>query len=373
MKLAEFRPKADIPPDPPNPSGKPVKLAGTGDPAPRGDVEPSAGSVAPLPGQITIDEAIQEVENESAKADEGEKSVTSVTPSGIEVLYSWAPRRLYRVRHPKYLAAAEWTECPSVTTVLGVLDKSGPLTWWAQGVAVDGVRELFARGEMDSIGLQQVATKEIVDLLVTHRLSVNHIKNSAADRGVNVHGALEDWFSNASIPTEKGIEQDWPENERGYIRGLTEFLLAIDRHNAVAEHAELMVGSLQHQYAGRFDLVLTLSKPVEVVTKIYPKRKPRIEEIPAGRYLLDLKTSKRVYETHYLQLEAYEAAAVECGYQPTDYRGVVHVTADGRYELALNKDWTFGDFLSVRACYQTMHERKIVQALRDELDAKDAA
>ena len=325
-----------------------------------------------------------------------EQYVTSVTPSGIEVYYSWAPRRHYKLRFAgtdAYKAGISppndvgWTEVPSVTTVLGVLEKP-QLVWWGQGVGVEGTLELLKRklirhyqgaymigGEFGSDGLlgASEATRDgIVSLLTEHKLTVNHQRDKAADRGVNVHDALEQTFYTGDYPDPK--HERWQEHERGYVRGIVEFLKAIEgAYNVEDAQQELMVGSLEHQYAGRFDLVLTLSKPVEVVTKCYPKKPPKVEEIPAGRYLLDLKTSKRVYETHYLQLEAYEAAAVECGYAPTDYRGVVHVTADGKYELALNKDWTLDDFLTVRACYQTMHERKIVQALRDELSAKDAA
>lgn len=212
------------------------------------------------------------------------------------------------------------------------------------------------------------ATKDsIVELLVEEKISSNHQRDKAADRGVNVHDSLENWvkFGHPLDPEE------YPEEQQGYFKGLQSFLVDVSVKGLPKTEAELMVGSLQHQYAGRFDLVLTLSKPVEVVTKIYPKRAPRIQEIPAGRYLLDLKTSKGIYPTHFMQLEAYEAAAVECGYAPTDYRGVVHVTADGRYELALNQDWRFEDFLAVRACYQVMNEREALRILREELDAKD--
>ena len=86
-----------------------------------------------------------------------------------------------------------------------------------------------------------------------------------------------------------------------------------------------------------------------------------METVPAGSYLLDLKTSKRVYETHFLQLEAYEQASVECGYGPTDHRGVIHVTEDGRYEFVLNTDWTFEDFKSVRQTYSVMHQREQIR------------
>ena len=297
---------------------------------------------------------------------------TSVTPSGIEVAYSAEPRRHYKLRQrhmdcdPEQSWQTEWVETPSVTNVLGVLEKP-QLVWWGMKVGVQGCIELAHRGILTLSGPNENPRLEeqIIEKLTSEKLTVNHQRDRAADRGVNVHGALEAWVEGRVIDGN-----DYAEHERPYVEGLASFILAV--HSAVAsKEAELMVGSLQHQYAGRFDLVLALSKPVEVVTKVYPKRKPKMEEIPAGRYLLDLKTSKGIYPTHMLQLEAYEAAAVECGYPPTDHRGVIHVTADGRYELALNKDWTLEDFLAVRACYQVMNEREVLRVLRDELDATE--
>lgn len=299
-----------------------------------------------------------EPEVASPQAPQEEQKVTAKTPSGVEIEYVWSPRRLYRLNRGDV-----WEEVPSVTTVLGVLDKSGPLTWWGMKVGIDGCIALHEEGHT----LPLLGTEEIVRRLTERKLTVNHVKDKAADRGVSVHTVLEEWVASDTVTYD-----NLADNEQPYAVGLEQFFLAIE--GAIdGKEAELMVGSLQHQYAGRFDLVLTLAKPVSVVTRVFPKKPPRIEEIPAGRYLLDLKTSKRVYDTHYLQLEAYEAAAVECGYAPTDYRGVVHVTADGRYELALNKDWCFDDFLAVRRCFAVMNERAVVQALRDELDAKEVS
>lgn len=317
------------------------------------------------------------------------QGTSTVTPSGIEIAYEWAPRRLYRLRgtgiecaftDPSRTQIAsyktdQWREVPSVTTVLSVLDKSGALTWWGMKVGVEGVLSLHDQGILSSFGggvcrldeMKTVDTDAVVSLLTEHKLTVNHVKDKAADRGVNVHNALNGWAVGEMISASA-----YPESERGYVQGLYDFCEAVTDNLSATPETELMVGSLQHQYAGRFDLVLTLSKPVEVVTRCYEKRKPKIEEIPAGRYLLDLKTSKRVYDTHHLQLEAYEAAAVECGYAPTDYRGVVHVTANGKYELCLNKDWTLEDFLAVLRCYRVINEHKVIAELR-ELDAKEVA
>ena len=340
-----------------------MRLAELKDPGPPSDETSEVGS---LP------------DTQEGRQEGQEQFVTETTPSGLEILYSWAPKRLYRLRTwdgaDMLREEPPWREVPSVTTVLGVLHKPA-LPWWGMKVGVEGVLDLVDKGHVSIEEWSTATAEHLVQLLTEHKLTVNHQLDKAADRGVNVHGALEAWCEHG-ILAQPAV---FPETERGYIEGLNAFQGAID-HALGGVESEIMVGSLEHLYAGRFDLVLALDKPCEVVTRCFPKKPPKVEEIPAGRYLLDLKTSKRVYDTHFLQLEAYEKASVECGYEPTDYRGVVHVTADGKYELVLNKEWTFEDFAAVRQCYavlnereQIKNEREVEQALRDELGAKDAA
>lgn len=296
-----------------------------------------------------------------SKADEntGEPQGSSVTtPSGLELYYQPKrddppQRRLYRVNG---------LEVPSVTTILKIIDEPGALIWWGQGIGVEGTLKLILEG-----ACAPDATKdEVVDLLTQHKISVNHRRDEASTRGTNVHAALEFWCETGTVPQW----DDFPETESGYVKGVAELLGALG--DAVEDiEAEVMVGSLEHQFAGRCDLTFRLTRSVELVTRVYPKRKPKIEEIPAGRHRWDLKTSKNVMPKHHLQNEAYEEGAIECGYAATDHRAIAHVTADGRYELVMNPDWTFEDFLAIRHVWTVMNQREVIQALRDEFDATE--
>lgn len=299
----------------------------------------------------------------------------SLTPSGIEVYYQSGPKRLYRVRDGKLAHEesvgedfAPWHEVPSVTTVLGVIDKSGALTWWGQGVGGIGALKLQQAGEdltdvqaLIAAGSDDDARKLLCSKLTEHKLSTNHVRDKASDRGVSVHDAFEQWAGDQRIIPQPIV---YPEHERGYVAGLAAFLKQLAGGEPDGIQAEVTVASLEHRFAGRYDLRLNLRKTAQVVTRIYPQRQPKIEVIPEGSYLLDLKTSKGIYDTHYLQLEAYEGASVECGYEPTDWRGVIHVTADGRYELHINQlknavqPWAHSDFLAARELYGRMNEVK---------------
>lgn len=283
----------------------------------------------------------------------GVAQVVTITPSGIEVYYQSGPKRLYRIRQaphgePPYIDGElqDWVEVPSASTVLDVLEKGG-LSWWGMKVGVEGVCRLYARADqgteqerfavLDDLG--NVNVDGLVDRLKAEKLTVNHVKGAAADRGTNVHGALELFADTGVLPNP----DLYPETEAGYVRGLIAFLKDTDPD---VEHSELMVGSVMHGYAGRFDLVAKLNG-TKYASKCYPKRASIIDQLQPGmRWLLDLKTSKSVYASYHLQTGAYEGAFEEDGYEPVDATGIVRVTADGKYELVPGRA-TVEDFVAV--------------------------
>jgi hypothetical protein len=282
--------------------------------------------------------------------------VRDVTPNGIVVEYESSPKRLYRVNG---------VEVPSVTTVLGILNKP-QLVWWGMQKGVQGVLDLFELGALgtavdwgterehlcifDSANFELITHRateaDVVDLLKSHKLTVNHRLDQAADRGVNVHDALETWARNGHMPNP----EEFPETEKGYVQGLVKFLEDLD---PVPVRCEVMVGSAEHGFAGRFDLVLNTPTSEEYTSRCYPKRADKRGILGPGTFLCDLKTSKGVYTSHELQLAAYEIAAVEGGYPETDAQAVIHVTADGKYELVFSRA-TGEQFLAIRKAYDVL-------------------
>lgn len=336
---------------------------------------------------MRVDEFLHPVEETVKEVEVVEpEHVTSLTPSGIECWYSWEPRRHYKLREhitPEDVAfprlmelgghakdergsfVGDWREVPSVTTVLNVLDKSGALTWWGMKVGVEGFLKLLTDDDgpicttFDGYHVVEcpggdiaLATDDIVALLTKHKLTVNHVKDKASTRGVNVHSAFERWAEDQSY---RPVVDTYPETEQGYIRGLISFLDDLGEVEDV--ESEVMVGSIVHGFAGRYDVRMVLPEPREMVTRIYPKRAPKREIVPAGRWLKDVKTSKNVYPSHAAQLAGYELGSVEDGYGETDYQAVIHLTDDGRYELVRTYA-TADDFLSILAAYQTMQGAK---------------
>lgn len=236
----------------------------------------------------------------------------------------------------------------SVTEALECLDKPA-LPWWGMTVGVRGLHALMGMGiavptkhpehghwclaHAKNGRWEEATVEDLVDLLTTIKATVNHKKDEGGKRGQSAHDAFEAWGVTGELPDPKQYSFE----EEPYVRALRDFLEILGS-DWETEAQEIVVGSKQHGFAGRFDMKGRLAAPKKVVTKVYPKNPPKTVEIPAGRGILDLKTSKDVYFNHALQLEAYEGAGVECGHEPTDWRAVLQVGADGRYQLRITSD-----------------------------------
>lgn len=266
-----------------------------------------------------------------------------VTPSGLGIRYEDG-KHLYFLREEGD-PPTDWRRVPSVSTILKCLDKPA-LPWWGMTVGVSGVLRLQQDGKLPPV----CDPATVVSLLTEHKLTVNHVRNKAAARGVTVHDALEAWCRDGEVPNP----DLWPEDQQGYVHGLLAFLEAVD---LTPEASECMVASQTHGYAGRYDLRCRLD---EATVRCLAHKDPAKDAwalIESGRYMLDLKTSSGVYLEHHLQLEGYEGASVECGYGPTDHRAVLRVTADGRYELRLSRA-RHQDFLAVLGCHLALEQLK---------------
>lgn len=282
-----------------------------------------------------------------------------LTPSGIPVYFASAPKRHYRVgvagTIPEALEAVrsdpvalqgyveDWPVVPSVTEVLGVLDKSAALVWWAQRIGMQGALALMNEG------LLHDDLDAMIDLLTQKKITVNHQRDKAGDRGQAVHDALESWARNGHMP-DPSI---YPPEQEGYVRGLVAFLRDIPSAEPVG--AEVLVASAEHGYAGRYDLRLRTNAEHEVVVR-QTATKVRRRPLAPGLLLADLKTSKSAYPTHALQLAAYELASIESGYEPTEGRGVLLVSPEGHYEFKRAKAQP-EDFLAVLEVWRRLQKK----------------
>lgn len=217
-------------------------------------------------------------------------------------------------------------ELPSVTTVLGILDKPG-LPWVAERLTVEGCVRLAAEG-----GLPQDPERAL-GRLGQEGLRFRQVWDAKAERGTLRH---EDWvhlFAGRELPELDEL----PESHRKMAMGFAAFL---SDFRPTIHEAEQMVASLEHGFSGRPDAVVTLGID----------RLPDGTPAPRGRGLVDLKNHERLprtkpsktfpkgqvktpYPENFHQLGLYEIGRVECGYEPTAWRAVVSVDASGDYDF----------------------------------------
>lgn len=219
---------------------------------------------------------------------------------------------------------------PSVTQILGVLDKPA-LVWWGMRVGVEGACRLQDAGELPA------DPDKAVKALTAKKLTVNHVKTRAATRGTSLHDALEAYMRDGTVPMPAGF----PEADRGYVRALAKAMLDL---NPVPLAMEVVVGSAAHGFGGRYDLLC---------------------ELGGNQVRLDLKTGKRVYETAHLQLAAYELAALEMGETRSDYQAILRLGEDGAFEFTVGRADP-AEFLAVKAAYDavTRVKREVREAAK---------
>lgn len=177
---------------------------------------------------------------------------------------------------------------PSVTTVLGIIDKSGPLMGWA----VKEARKEFETGLLDVLtrpGAKdpEWVLEELTKILPTIR-SANRARDKAAQIGTAAHAMIE-WETRRMLGEDAGPRPVIPDTALVAVEAWREWARAVEFTPLVVEKK---VYSARYGYAGTLDWI---AKVKGVVT------------------LGDYKTSKAVYAESFLQNIAYRAAAEEGG------------------------------------------------------------
>lgn len=222
-------------------------------------------------------------------------------------------------------------ELVSVSTIAGMIKSADPLIGWAFNVTSEGAKHAADQGyNPSSYTLDQFRA-----LLKELGFSPYKARDKAATRGSGVHdyfearlrdpGYLKSLGADASeinpasnpILDPRDIREATPLEERGYLDGVDAFIEA-ERPTPVL--LERPVVSLEHRFAGTFDAYC------------YRKDAGGNDTLR----LSDLKTSKRVYDSHHLQNSGYQIALEEEGFE-VDERSIIRVSADGGYQEVIDK------------------------------------
>ena len=201
------------------------------------------------------------------------------TPTGVEIAF-WDETNVETGQPQQRRYTVDGQRLPSVTTVLGVLNKPALLDWAAR----------LAREGKDW----------------------RDVRDEAGDRGTNAHALALD-----VVLGKRRSLSSLPDEHRPY--GQAAMAWVLERRPEVIQ-AERMIAS-GHGYSGRFDL---------------------LAGIRGHRILADYKTVSKwhfngeaklpPYPENALQLDLYANALVECGYETPDYGLVVRLGPDGEFE-----------------------------------------
>ena len=279
--------------------------------------------------------------------------------------------RFYDITNP---ATGELRRYPSVTTILGAINKPA-LVGWAAKEERTLVSTAAAELYIDTARLGQPLSPTAYLLALEQRLGKTkaHVKAlaEAADIGTQAHAAIEHALRTA-LGRAVGPAPVLPEAALWAFMAFEDFARDVQLTPIAIEQ---VVYSHTHQYAGTLDLVATL-KASALLTRL--ERQGPVDaalgtwlaQQDTVRAVVDFKTGKAIYGEASLQAVAYERALAEMGHGRVDGGLIVRlpkVTTDPEFEIAVvpPAKALYQTFLAVRQLWDwTYQQEQAYQARR---------
>ena len=213
-----------------------------------------------------------------------------------------------------------------VTQVIGLLDKSGPLTSWAASTQLEADYEAalvayqVTKPGADLDDFKRAMRESLIDTWGTAtrkpewtedrpRLAHSVRKQEAADTGTRAHELLE-WHVSNLVGAAEGPEPEVTEEVRVLARSGWKFLKALHFDPISVEQTMFLDVDEYGQtleVAGTADLLAHVS--IDDLTAL----RYGVPSLPFGVAVLDWKTSKGLYLEHKIQIAVYSRMARLCG------------------------------------------------------------
>jgi hypothetical protein len=176
----------------------------------------------------------------------------------------------------------EWI--PSPSSIINKLDKSQALVPWAVGCFYDRMVDLMRDGK-------QFTRADVMSMLEEGKGAHNEKKTKAGDVGTIVHQFAEDYSANPKTAKVSPDRELLTEEEKGQVdQGIKAFKHWVKVTKPKFLKSEFSVFSRKERFVGTSD---------------------ELVEIGGRKFLLDYKTSKGVYSSHFYQASAYLKAYEE--------------------------------------------------------------
>ena len=223
-------------------------------------------------------------------------------------------------------------ELPSVTTVLGVINKPG-LVGWARNVSLAKVRATLA-DSLDAEGRVMLhGAAGIEGLIKEARSRPDQVRDEAADFGTTAHLIISDLL--------EGYEPEVADEFNPVVTAFFEWQQSSGLHMTASER---MVYSAEDRYAGALDIIATTTSGHQAV--------------------VDIKTSNGIWPEYALQVAAYAHAVGEMDGTPIDEGWVVRLSktppgeGESGFEARRIRDLnaTYEAFASARRLWGALRE-----------------
>jgi hypothetical protein len=212
--------------------------------------------------------------------------------AGRAVIHFHAAKHYYTVSVPSLGKARVYQ--PGVTSILKLMDKSGPLCWWTaeqcQLYALDKIGDYCFDATTDSVPVNYIE-KVLADMRYHYR----DVAREAANVGTIVHDYLHRHLSHVAFkgpPPERPTASLWLTGD-----------LAAQANHAIDAGLEFFATHKMEP--------LTMEQPVWSATYGYVGTDDFIGRVDGELCTCDYKTSKNLYPEVWLQTAAYQAAYQE--------------------------------------------------------------
>ena len=232
-------------------------------------------------------------------------------------------RHIYRAR----IDGGKSLHVPNVSTIIGKKDKSNALMFWQRKIIGQAISKTFPVGttfRMDEIQLNKVQET------ITNAATI--VSDEAKEIGTLAHTYAEKRLSNIPV--------DLPAHPEA-LNACIAFDSWLASNNVEPLHLERQLFSMRHNYCGTVDF---------------------IGKINGKLTLADFKTSKRLYNDHFLQASAYAEAYTEEFGLEIEQRAVIRFCKEtGNFEYHVLTDSHERDFAAFQALQQIYEYEKETQ------------
>lgn len=200
----------------------------------------------------------------------------------------------------------------SVTTVLNETVKNYPLEYWQMRQVYLSMVKNPSQNEKEALSAPYSESR------------------IAMDRGTTVHDLVEAYDNNNAVKTT--------EKYQGYLEAYKKF---ISDYQVKVLRNEESIFSEKYHYAGTLDKIVKVKNSDRLV-------------------ILDVKTSKSIYDEYFLQLSAYKNACIENRLVKEADIAVIRLTDKGNYGFAYG-DYDLETFLAIKKIWEWKNKDKLLK------------